>query len=88
MVTVTVNNTPTPTMPYVQELADIPALQVQNTSIHDEYVNLTPASFFEKKQVVDNATRFASFGMLYWAHLRLGRLNGPKFYCVQGGFRR
>src|SRR3954453_4321724 len=44
MVTVTVNNTPTSTMPYAQELADIPALQVQNASIHDEYVNLAAAS--------------------------------------------
>lgn len=44
MATVTVNNTPTSTMPYAQELADIPALQVQNTSIHDEYVNLTAGS--------------------------------------------
>jgi len=44
MATVTVNNTPTSTMPYAQELADIPALQVQNASIHDEYVNLTAGS--------------------------------------------
>src|SRR5689334_7757652 len=44
MATVTVNNTPTSTMPYAQELADIPALQVQNTSIHDEYVNLAAGS--------------------------------------------
>src|SRR4051794_37146878 len=44
MATVTVNNTPTSTMPYAQELADIPALQVQNASIHDEYVNLAAAS--------------------------------------------
>jgi hypothetical protein len=44
MATVTVNNTPTSTMPYAQELADIPALQVQNASIHDEYVNLTASS--------------------------------------------
>jgi hypothetical protein len=49
---------------------------------------LNPASFFEKKQAIDNATKVANFGTLYWAHLRLGRLNGPKFYCVQGGFRR
>src|SRR5664279_3328231 len=26
--------------------------------------------------------------MPYWAHLRLGRLNGPKFCCVRGRFRR
>jgi hypothetical protein len=44
MATVTVNNTPMSTMPYAQELADIPALQVQNASIHDEYVNLTASS--------------------------------------------
>jgi hypothetical protein len=44
MATVTVNNTPTSTMPYAQELADVPALQVQNASIHDEYVNLTAGS--------------------------------------------
>src|SRR5690348_7114215 len=49
---------------------------------------LIPASFFEKKQAIDNATKVADFGPLYWAHLRLGRLNGPKFYCVRGGFRR
>src|ERR1700759_1762711 len=49
---------------------------------------LGPASFFEKKQTIDNATKVASFGTLYWAHLRLGRLNGAKFYCVRGGFRR
>ena len=44
MATVTVNNTPMSTMPYAQELADIPALQVQNASLHDEYVNLTAGS--------------------------------------------
>jgi hypothetical protein len=49
---------------------------------------LNPASFFEKKQAIDNATKVANFGTLYWAHLRLGRLNGPKFYCVRGGFRQ
>jgi hypothetical protein len=49
---------------------------------------LSPASFFEKKQAIDNATKVANFGTLYWAHLRLGRLNGPNFYCVRGGFRR
>src|SRR5690348_13260145 len=49
---------------------------------------LNPASFFEKKQTIDNATKVANFGTLYWAHLRLGRLNRPKFYCVRGGFRR
>src|SRR4051794_609441 len=42
---------------------------------------LNPASFFEKKQAIDNATKVAIFGTLYWTHLRLGRLNGPKFYC-------
>ena len=51
-------------------------------------LGLSPASFFEKKQAIDNATKVANFGTLYWAHLRLGRLNGPKFYCVRGGFRR
>src|SRR3954467_14810992 len=49
---------------------------------------IDPASFFEKKQAIDNATKVAIFGTLYWAHLRLGWLNGPKFYCVRGGFRR
>src|SRR3954470_13029768 len=47
---------------------------------------LSPASFFEKEQAIDNATKVANFGTLYWAHLRLGRLNGPKLYCVRGGF--
>ena len=26
--------------------------------------------------------------MCYWAHFRMGRLNGPKFYCVRRRFRK
>src|SRR3954465_3671302 len=47
---------------------------------------LTPASFFEKKQAIDNATKVAIFGPLYWAHLRLGRLNGRNFIASRADF--
>src|SRR3954447_9956263 len=64
----------------------MPCSHYSSTTL-DQRSLLDPASFFEKKQAIDNATKAAIFGTLYWAHLRLGRLNGPKFYCVRGGFR-
>src|SRR4051795_12945324 len=48
--------------------------------------SLIPASFFEKKQAIDNATKVANFGTLYWAHLRLGRLNGRNFIASRADF--
>src|SRR3954470_652944 len=48
--------------------------------------SLIPASFFEKKQAIDNATKVANFGPLYWAHLRLGRLNGRNFIASRADF--
>src|SRR3954464_10893210 len=41
---------------------------------------------FEKKQAIDNATKVANFGTLYWAHLRLGRLNGRNFIASRADF--
>src|SRR4051812_1417885 len=50
------------------------------------FPSLYPASFFEKKQAIDNATKVAIFGPLYWAHLRLGRLNGRNFIASGADF--
>jgi hypothetical protein len=59
MAAFTVNSTPTPPTPYAQDLADIPALQVQNTSIKDAYVNeMTIANLV----ITTNGTSFIHSG--------------------------
>ena len=59
MAAFTVNSTPTLPTPYAQDLADIPALQVQNTSIKDAYVNdMTIANLV----ITTNGTSFIHSG--------------------------
>src|SRR3954453_2506441 len=44
-------------------------LELQFRPAVSSYGLLVPASFFEKKQAIDNATKVAIFGTLYWTHL-------------------